>query len=107
VNAGVGINQNAFRCEPLGAVAGHGVPEIEMAMLFGIEVYFPAIVEAGRDAAVRRYRLSGGKFAVGDAKQRLVRGGALNAVADRKLPRHFPIYADAGESAWIVRPFYV
>ena len=65
-----------------------------MAMLFGIEVYFPVIVEACRDAAIRRYGFDGGKVAVRDAK-RLVRSGELNTVANGKLPRDLPIHADA------------
>ena len=42
-----------------------------------------------------------GKVAIGDAK-RFVRSGELNSVADGKLPRDFPIHADAGEPAGIV-----
>ena len=89
VNAGVGIDQNAFRGETLGTVAGNSVAVVEMAMLFGIEFDLPVIVEAGRDAAIRRYGFDGGKVAVGDAK-RLVRSGELDTVADGKLPRRLP-----------------
>ncbi len=47
------------------------------------------------------YGFDGGKVAICDAK-RLVRSSELDAVADRKLPRNFPIHADAGEAAGIV-----
>lgn len=82
-------------------MAGNGVPVVKMAMLFGIEFDLLAVVEAGRDASIRRHGFDGGKVAVGDAK-RLVWSGELNTIADRKLARSFPIDADARESAWIV-----
>jgi hypothetical protein len=101
VDAGVGIDQDAFRGESLRAVAANGVSVVEMAMFFGIEFDLPAIVEAGRDAAIWDNGIDGGKVAVADAK-RLVRSGELDAVADGKFARNFPIHSDAGESAWIV-----
>jgi hypothetical protein len=100
VDAGAGIDDDAFRCKALGAVAGNSVAVVEMAMLSGIEFDLPVIVETGRDPAVRRYRFDGGKVAVGDAK-RLVWSGELDSVADGKLPYDFSIQVDAAQSTWI------
>jgi len=38
VDAGVGVNENAFRGETLGAVTGDGVPMVEMAVLTRLEL---------------------------------------------------------------------
>jgi hypothetical protein len=38
VDAGIGVNENAFGGEPLGAVTGNGVDVVEMTMLVGVEL---------------------------------------------------------------------
>ena len=38
VDASIGVNEDAFRREALGAVTGNGVPVIEMTMLVEIEL---------------------------------------------------------------------
>ncbi len=54
VDAGIGVDEDAFGGEALGAVTGDGVAVIEMAMLIGVEFDLAVVVEAGGDAAIRR-----------------------------------------------------
>jgi hypothetical protein len=51
VNAGIGVDQNTFGGEPLGAVAGDGITMIEVAMFFGIEFNLTIVFESASDAA--------------------------------------------------------
>ena len=53
VNAGIGIYQDSLGSEALGTVAGDGVAVVEMAMLFGVELDLPVVVEPGSDYAIR------------------------------------------------------
>ena len=52
VDAGIGVNEDAFGGEALGAVAGDGVAVVEMTMLAGVELDLPVVVEAGGEAAI-------------------------------------------------------
>jgi len=54
VDAGVGVNEHAFSGKALTAVAGDGVAVVEMPVFSGVELDLSAVIEAGRDAAVRR-----------------------------------------------------
>ena len=101
VNAGVGIDQDAFCGESLRAVAGDGISVVEVAMLTGVELYGPVVVESGGDLPIRPDGFDDGKVAIGDA-ERFVRSSELNTVADREFMRDFSIDADAGEAAGIV-----
>ena len=67
MNAGVGVHEDALGGEALGTVASHCVAVIEVAVFSGIEFDLAVAVEAGRDAAVRRDGLDGGKVAIGNA----------------------------------------
>ena len=46
VDRGVGVNEDAFGCEALGAVAGDGIAMVEMTMLVGVEFDLAVVVEA-------------------------------------------------------------
>jgi len=78
--AGVGVDQNSFGRESLGAVAGDCVAVIEVAVVGGVEFDLPVVVEAGGDAAVERNGFDHRQVAVGDAEL-FVRRSELDAVA--------------------------
>ena len=46
VDAGVGVNEDPFGGEALGAVTGDGIAVVEMAMLVGVEFDLAVVVEA-------------------------------------------------------------
>ena len=54
VDAGVGVDEDAFGGESLGAMTGDGVSVVEMPMLTGVELDLPVVVEAGGEAAIGR-----------------------------------------------------
>jgi len=101
VNAGIGMNEDAFGGEALGAVAGDGVPVVEMSMLTGVELDRPVVVEAGGEMGIGMDRLDNGQIAIGNA-ERFVGGGELDAVAYGELAVDFAIDANTGETAGIV-----
>ena len=101
VDAGIGVNENAFGGEALGAVTGDGIAVVEMTMLAGVELDLAVVVEAGGDAAIGKDRFDGGEVAICNA-QRLVGRGELDAVADGELAFDLLVDADACETAGIV-----
>jgi len=60
VDTGIGVNENAFGGEALGAMTGDGIAVVEMTMLGGVELDLAVVVEAGEDAAIRKGRFDGG-----------------------------------------------
>ena len=46
VNAGIGVNEDAFGGEALGAVTGDGIAVVEMTMLVWVEFDLAVVVEA-------------------------------------------------------------
>ena len=101
VDAGIGVNENAFGGEALGAVTGDGIAVVEMTMLAGVEFDLAVVVEAGGKATIGMDRLDGGEVAIGNAK-RFVGGGELDAVAYGELAFDLLVDADACEAAGIV-----
>ena len=101
VDAGIGVDEDAFGCESLGAVAGDGVAVVEMSMVTGVELDLPVVVEAGGEAAIGMDRLDNGEVTIGNA-ERFVGGGELDAVAYGELAVDFAIDANTGETAGIV-----
>ena len=68
VDTGIGVNENAFGGEPLGAMTGDGVAVVEMTMLAGVELDLAIVVEAGGQATVEVDRLDGGHVAIRHAE---------------------------------------
>ena len=101
VDAGIGVNKDAFGGEALGAVTGDGVAVVEMPMLTGVELDLPVVVEAGGEATIGMDRLDDSQVAIGNA-ERFVGRGELDAVAYGELAVDFAVDADAGEAAGIV-----
>ena len=101
VDAGIGVNEDAFGGEALGAVTGDGVAVVEMTMLAGVELDLAVVVEAGGNAAIGRNRLDYCEVAIGNA-ERFVGRGELDAVAYGELAFDLSVDADACESAGIV-----
>ena len=60
VDAGIGVNENAFGGEALGAVTGDCVAVVEMTMLVGVEFDLAVVVEAGGEATIGVDRLNRG-----------------------------------------------
>ena len=52
MDAGVGVNEDAFGGEALGAVAGDGIAVVEMTMLAGFELDLAFVVEADGQATI-------------------------------------------------------
>src|SRR5208282_3709897 len=101
VDAGIGVNEDAFGGEALGAMTGDGIAVVEMTMLAGVEFDLAVIVEACRDPTIGMDLLNGGEVAIGNA-ERFVGRGELNAVAYGQLAFDLSIDADACETAGIV-----
>ena len=101
VDAGIGVNEDAFGGKALGAVTGDGVAVVEMTMLAGVEFDLAVIVEAGREPTIGMDRLDGGEVAIGNA-ERFVGRGELDAVAYGELAFDLLVDADACEAARIV-----
>jgi hypothetical protein len=57
VDTGIGMNEDAFGGEALGAMTGDGVAVVEMSMLAGGELNLPVVVEAGGYTAIGCNRL--------------------------------------------------
>ena len=53
VDAGIGMNENAFGSEALGAVASDGIAVVEMTMLAGVELDLMIVVQAGGDSRIK------------------------------------------------------
>ena len=94
MDAGIGMNEDAFGGKALGTVAGDGIAVVEMTMLADLELDLAAVVQTGREATVGKDRFDGSEVAVGNAKG-FVGSRELNAVADGELPFDLPINADA------------
>ena len=60
VDTGIGVNEDAFGGEPLGAMTGDGIAVVEMAMLAGVEFDLAVVVEAEGQATIGVDRLDGG-----------------------------------------------
>ena len=101
VDAGIGVNEDAFGGEALGAMTGDSVAVVKMAMLAGGEVDLAVVVEAGGHVGIGRNRLDYCKVAIGNA-QRFIGRGELDAVAYGELAFDFLVDADACEAAGIV-----
>jgi hypothetical protein len=97
VDAGIGVNEDAFGGEALRAVTGDGVAVIEMTMLAGAEFDLAVVVEACREAAIGMDHLDRGHVAIRNV-ERFVGRGELYAVAYRELAFDLPVDADAGEA---------
>ena len=54
VDARIGVNEDAFGGEALGAVAGDGVAVVKMTMISGVKLDLAVVVEASGDLATRR-----------------------------------------------------
>jgi len=64
VDAGIGVNEDAFGGEALGTVTGDGIAVVEMTVLAGVELDVAIVVEAGRKASIGMDGLDDGQFAV-------------------------------------------
>ena len=67
VDTGIGVNEDAFCGEPLGAVTGDGVAVVEMTVLVGAELDLAVVVEAGGEATIELDRLDGCHVAIRNA----------------------------------------
>src|SRR5208337_792271 len=101
VDAGIGVNEDAFGGETLGTVAGDGIAVVEMTMLAGVELDLAIVVEAGGKASIGMDGLDDGQFAVGEAEQFIGRS-ELDAVAYRELAVDLAVDVDASQAAGIV-----
>ena len=81
VDGGIGVNENVFGGEALGAMAGDGVAVVEMTMLAGVELDLAVVVEACTEPTIVMDGFDGREVAIGDAK-RFVGRGELDAVAN-------------------------
>ena len=52
VDAGIGVNEDAFGGEALGAVTGDGIAVVEMTMLARVELDLAVVVETGGEASI-------------------------------------------------------
>jgi len=95
VNAGIGMNEDVFGGNALGAVTGDGIPVVEMTMLAGVEVDLPIIDEVGGETAIGIDGLDGGQLAIGNP-ERFVGRGELDAVAHGELAFDLLVDANAG-----------
>ena len=101
VDAGIGVDEDAFGREALGAVTGDGVAVVEMTMLTGIEVDLAVVVEAGQNTTLRLNRLDHSHVTIGNA-ERFVRRGELDSVTYREFAVDFLVDADTREAAGII-----
>ena len=67
MDARVCVNEDAFRGQALGAVAGDRVTMIEMAMLASVKLDVAVVVEASRDAAIGLYLFDHSQVAISNA----------------------------------------
>jgi hypothetical protein len=82
VDTGIGVDEDAFGGEPLGAMTGEGIAVVEMTMLAGVQLDLAVVVEADGKADVGMNCLDDGEVAVSNA-ERFVGRGELDAVAYR------------------------
>src|ERR1700682_5304128 len=68
VGTGIGVNENAFGGQALGAVTGNGVAVVEMTMLVGIKFDLAVVVEADGQATIGTDRLYRGHVAICNAE---------------------------------------
>lgn len=68
MDAGIGVDEDTLGGETLRAVAGDGISVVKVAVLAGVELNLPVIVQAGREAAIGMDRLYDGKVTVGDSE---------------------------------------
>jgi hypothetical protein len=54
MNACIGVDEDALRGQPLGAVAGYGIAMVEMPVLGGVEFEPAVVVEPGCDSYIER-----------------------------------------------------
>ena len=97
MDAGIGMNEDVFSGEALGAVTSDGVPVVEMAMLAGVKFDLAVVVEAGGDVTIGMDSLDDREVAVGNT-ERFVGRGELDAVAYGELSFDFLVDADARET---------
>ena len=95
VDAGVGVDEDAFSGESLGAMAGDGVAVVEMTMLAWVELDLAIVGEVGGETAIGMDGLDGGELAIGNP-ERFVGRGELNAVAHGELAFDLLVDANAG-----------
>ncbi len=95
VDAGVGVDKDAFGGESLGAVAGDGVAVVEMTMLAWVELDLAIVGEARGETAIGMDGLDGGQFAIGNP-ERFVGRGELDAVPHGELAFDLLVDANAG-----------
>src|SRR5204862_137587 len=78
VDAGVGVNEDAFGGETLGAVTGDGIAVVEMTMLLGLKFDLAVVVEAGGNVTFGLNGFDHSHVPIGNA-ERYVRRGELDA----------------------------
>jgi hypothetical protein len=81
VDAGIGVNEDAFGGKALGAVTGNGVAVVEMTMLVGVEFDLAVVVEACRQPTIGMDRLDGGEVAIGNAERFVGRGEPFEVIS--------------------------
>src|ERR1700733_4869258 len=101
MNVGIGVDKDPLGGKPLGAVAGDGVAVIEVAMLRGVELDLPVVIEPCSNSSAGRNGFDNGKVTVGDGEQ-FIRGRELNSVANREFMGNFTVDTDTSEAARVV-----
>jgi hypothetical protein len=86
VDAGIGVNENAFGGEALGAVAGDCVAVVEVTVLAGLDLDLAVVVEARREPTIGMDGLDNREVPIGDAE------GICRAPAFRTSRRDFGAY---------------
>jgi hypothetical protein len=86
VDTGIGVNENAFRSEALGAVTGDGVAMIEMTLLARLELALAVVVETCNEPTVGIDRLDEREVAVSDAELFDGRGELDESASGMSLP---------------------
>src|ERR1700722_416635 len=100
-DTGIGVDENAFGGEPLGAMTGDGIAVVEMTMLTAIEFDLAVVVEADGQATIGVDRLDRGHVAICNA-ERFVGGSKLDAFTYGEFPLDLLVDADACQAAGIV-----
>src|SRR5580704_2097444 len=101
VDAGIGVNENAFGGEALGAVTSDCVAVVEMAVLAGFELDLAIVVEACREPTIGMDGLDDREIPIGDAEG-FVGRGELNTFTYRQFAFDRSIDANTGEAAGII-----
>ncbi len=101
VDAGIGVNEDAFGGETLGAVTGDGIAVVEMTMLLGLKFDLAVVVEAGGNVTFGLNGFDHSHVSIGNA-ERFVGRGELDAVTYGEFAFDLLVDADAGEAAGIV-----